>query len=169
MFDPSLGTLNSVTINAMASIDASYGIENLARYARTLNITNSSFGGYIYVAGLIGAGFNSNEQYSLSLGGYDHAIDYAGTSGTIVDTFNDDQTATYNFGPDASFIGTGNMTFAVQADSNAILQTLSNIAAIFNTTGEASVTVTYGYTAVPEPTTMVILAMMGLVLKCKKR
>ncbi|OHB52287.1 MAG: hypothetical protein A2Y12_19370 [Planctomycetes bacterium GWF2_42_9] len=61
------------------------------------------------------------------------------------------------------------MTFAVQADAMAMVQTLSNFAAIFNTTGDASVTVTYDYTAVPEPTTMAILAIMGLVLKCKKR
>ena len=168
-FDPSLGTLNSITLNAIASIDASFGIENLIRYARTLNLSNSYMMGYVYITGLVGASFNENQPYYLSLGVFDGTVDYAGTSGTIVDTFGDSQTAAYNIGPDPSFIGTGNMTFAVQADAMAMVQTLSNFAAIFNTTGDASVTVTYDYTAVPEPTTMAILAIMGLVLKCKKR
>lgn len=177
-FNSSLGTLNSITINLSTALQGDLGFENLKKFTGgTFNFSTQNVYAYL-VLGLSGSGgmlmsnYTDNQTYTVTLAKYDGTIDYAGTSGTIVTTFSDADTQTYADFTDAGFLtqftGTGNMDFTITSDSLSQLGLPSNSAAIINLTGQASVSITYDYTPIPEPATIAFLSISGLFLKRRK-
>jgi hypothetical protein len=175
-FNSSLGILNSITINLSTALQGDLGFENLKKFTGgTFNFSTQNVYAYLVLglsgSGMIMSGYSDSQTYTVTLAKYDGVIDYAGTSGTIVTTFSDADTQTYADFTDAGFLtqftGTGNMDFTIMSDSLSSLGLPSNSAAIINTTGQASVSVTYNYT-VPEPATMAVLSLGGLLFKRKK-
>lgn len=174
-FDSSLGTLNSVTMNLSTALQGSLGFENLKRFAGgTFNVSTNNIYAYISL-GLSGSGgmlmssYTDNQTYTVTLAKYDGTIDYAGTSGTTIATFSDADTETFTTSSSLEqFIGTGNILFNIINDASAPLGLPTNSAAIINTTGQASVSIDYDYTPIPEPATIAIFSLSGLFLKRKK-
>lgn len=170
-FNPALGTLNSVTITFHTALQGSLGFENLKKFGGNFSIVTNNITAYILLGGgICASGYSDNQTYTVTLGAYDGTTDYAGTSGTEVASFSDDDTMPFFFNaPDsmAQFIGTGNMTFTTQTFSMMPLGLPTNSEASVNTTGEASVTIAYDYTPVPEPMTIAILSFAGLLLRKK--
>lgn len=175
-FNSSLGTLDSVTIDLSTALQASLGFENLKKFAGG-DFSVATQGSYAYFTLLLnGVGFGSmsfytdSQTYTVTLAKYDGTTDYAGTSGTIVASFSDTDTQTITIsdpGYLAQFIGAGNMIFDVLTYSATPLGLPSNSAAIINTTGQAGASITYNYT-IPEPATIAVLSLGGLLLKRKK-
>lgn len=170
-FNPALGTLNSVTMELSTAIESSLGFENLVSFERPNIQVTTSVHGYIALGYMLMSNFTGGQTHILTIGAFDGIIDYAGTSGTILETYSDADTGTFNlpFGSDFSqYIGLGSVLFPLITDSfTDHITKPANSAAIYNTTAEASVTITYDYTPVPEPATIAILAIGGLFLKRK--
>ncbi|HBG27463.1 MAG: hypothetical protein A2Y10_02720 [Planctomycetes bacterium GWF2_41_51] len=171
-FDSSLGTLNSVTITFYTALQGSLGFENLKQFGGNFSIsTNNIYAAVVIGGGICASNYNDNQMYTATLGAYDGTTDYAGTSGTILATYSDSDTMPFFFNtPDsmAQFLGTGNMTFTTQTFSMMSLGLPTNSEAAINTTGQASVTISYDYTPVPEPATIAILSLGGLFLFKRK-
>jgi hypothetical protein len=169
-FDASLGTLNSVTINVSSAIQGSLGFENLKRFAGGNFAINVNTHAWVGVDYLIMSNFLDNQTYNTMLGAYDNNLDYAGTSGTILTTYSDADNAEITFFSDfGRFLGNSFVNFVVLTEAMADhIGKPANSSAELLTTGQASVTVSYDYTPVPEPVTIAILAFSGLVLRFKR-
>ncbi|OQA01193.1 MAG: hypothetical protein BWY69_01456 [Planctomycetes bacterium ADurb.Bin401] len=170
-FNPALGTLNSVTITFHTALQGSLGFENLKRFGGNFTVVTNNIMAYVVIGGgICSSGYTDNQTYNVTLGAYDGSTDYAGTSGIEVAALSDDDTVPFFLNaPDsmAQFIGTGNMTFTTQTFSMMPLGLPTNSEAAVNTTGQASVTIEYDYTPVPEPMTIAILSFAGLLLRKK--
>ncbi|MEN6384435.1 MAG: PEP-CTERM sorting domain-containing protein [Phycisphaerales bacterium] len=169
-FDSSLGTLNSVTVNFSTAIQGSVGFENLKRFAGgNFAITVNTHGMVVLDYAVI-SNFLDQQTYNTTLGAYDGTLDYAGTSGTILATYSDADTMQYTLTSDFTrFLGNSNVIFPILAESVAdSISKPSNSSSELNTTGQASVTVTYDFTPVPEPATIAVLALGGLLFKRKR-
>jgi hypothetical protein len=175
-FNSSLGTLNSITMNLSTAIQASFGYENLKKFTGgTFNVSTNNIYGYLVLglngSGIIGSNYSDNQTYTATVTAYDGTTDYAGTSGKTVATFSDADTQTITLSDASSlamFTGTGNMNFTTLTDAQNMFTVPANSAAIINTTGQASTSVTYDYTPIPEPATIAFLSLCGLFIKRKK-
>ena len=172
-FDTSLGTLNSITLTLSTALQGSLGFENLKKFTGG-DFSVSASGTYAYLTlGINGSpimwsDYSDSQTYTVTLAKYDGTIDYAGTSGTNVATFSDADTITIPIGPgETLFLGSGSVYFTIVTGSSASLVVPSNSAAIIDTTAQASVSVTYDYTPVPEPVTIAILGLGGLLFRRK--
>jgi hypothetical protein len=168
-FDSSLGTLNSVTMDISTAIQVSLGFENLVRYDGGNFEIPVGVHGYVVVASMVMSNYAYNQNYVVTLGAFDGTLDYAGTSGTIFATYSDADNGVFTQYSDFDrFIGSGSVPFNILTDAGADhLGLPANSSAIINTTAQASVSVTYDYTPVPEPATIALLCLSGLLLKRK--
>jgi hypothetical protein len=169
-FDSSLGTLNSVSVNVSTAIQGSVGFENLKRFTGGNFAVTVNVHGYVALDYMVMSNYQDQQNYNVILGAYDGALDYAGTSGTILATYSDADNMQYTIGYDFSrFLGTSNVIFSVLAEAVADhIAKPANSSADLLTTGQASVTVTYDYSPVPEPATIVVLSIAGLFLRRRK-
>jgi hypothetical protein len=180
-FDSSLGTLNSVSIAASTALQAELGFENIKTTGGgTFSIYTywpSDPTQYTYAdinlsfnsSNILTSGYSDAHQYTKTLAVFDGTIDYAGTSGAILANFSDaDNTSMFYNSSLAQFIGTGNLTFGLLTNAfTALSVSGGNGATSMATIGQASVSVTYDYTPVPEPVTLAILSIGGLLLRRK--
>lgn len=169
-FDPLLGNLNSVTIDFSTAIQGDLLFENLVKYTGGTFQINTQVGAMVSLGAVMSSYMGSSTGYAVTVAKYDGVLDFAGTSGTTVASFSDADNATVTLisGLDA-FIGTGlTAPFPLMTDSMSTIGIPHNSAACVNTTASASVTVTYNYTPpIPEPATMSILALGGLLFRRK--
>lgn len=177
-FNSTLGTLTSVSISASTALQASLGYENTKTTGGTFNIyTYWTFDPTEYTHANVELSFNSSpiltsgyadaKKYTKALSAYDGITDYAGTSGAILANFSDADTTSMLYNSSlAPFIGSGNLTFGLLSNAYTALQTPSNGSTQIATTGQASVSVVYDYTPIPipEPSTIAILSLGGLLL-----
>jgi hypothetical protein len=171
-FDSTLGTLNSVTMDISAAIQASLGFENLKKFAGPDIEISASVHGYVIVGSMLMSNYVDQQTYTLSLGAFDGVIDYAGTSGTTVATYSDADNEVFIQTSDFDrFIGTGSVLFNLMTEAfTDHLAIPANSSAIVNATGQASVLITYDYTPapVPEPATIALLCLGGLAMRKRK-
>jgi hypothetical protein len=176
-FDSSLGTLNSATINLSTALQGSLGFENLKKFTGgNFNVSTNNIYASLVISlngsGIMMSNYMDNQTYTVTLAAYDGTTDYAGTSGTIVANFSDADTQTVSLSDPsflAQFIGTGDLLFNIITDSLTPLSLPSNSSAIINTTGQASASITYDYTPIPEPATVCLISIGALSLIQRKK
>ncbi len=156
-FDPSLGTLNSVTIAFDGQIVGNARVESLDAQARTLTFSLSGNLTLIestntLINPLFEESISASDSFNASA--FDDDIDFEGTSGT---TFNG-LTATLsgeNFYDTADvlnfFTGDDNVEFLFSSSSEGGVTGPANIASIISTQAGSSVTVTYDFIGAPRP------------------
>lgn len=187
LFDPSLGHLQSVQITVTGQLVGGWQYENTsltkpstaftANYAmdQTLEITQGALS-YLSMA----TSAATNGMVILSMPKYDGTIDGSGTSGAAIPIINatQSQVFTYTTAPTlAAFIGLGQTDFQIAANESDTITTQSKPGNFWLGTtsqGAATIDIQYTYTptvaAVPEPSTIFLLGIGGLVLgfaRCK--
>jgi hypothetical protein len=184
-FDPSLGTLESVKLDYSVDADGWLGFENTTAIPPA-SVTLKTYSGTLsnptdWTYGNLGLKFGSQTLASVSwtdaqnyvftgLTAYDGTTDWAGTSGkqTVYLDKHDGGSTTYTTGLDM-FIGASPLKLTYDLDGTAeIVLGFSggNGSAKINTTGAGQVSIAYTY--VPEPATMALLGLGGLLLRKKK-
>ncbi|GAX36195.1 choice-of-anchor E domain-containing protein [Nodularia sp. NIES-3585] len=177
-FNPSLGTLNSVTLDFNSLITGEAGFENRgARAARVtvklaaeVNLTNSDLE--------LSPPFPIlpvNEQ-SYLVTAYDGVTDFGGTSGRTLEELiaTRSTTKTFNSVPDlAVFTGIGNLDFLYTAIAESTVTGSGNLRFFVDTLAQADLTVIYDYDpkTVPEPSAALgigLFAGIGLLSQRKK-
>ena len=174
-FNPGMGTLNSVTLTLNGILDQTLKYENMdgagqyvkyffssenedkTRCEYSLSFTGGSLGTTIY-----------NAPSYINIPTYDGTLDYAGTSGATHE-FNLTQSANnvYIDGGMSPFVGTGSVAFNASATGwMVVTYSGGNMSLAPNTLAGANVTVAYDYT-IPEPATMALLSLGGLLLRRK--
>ena len=167
-FNPALGTLTSVVISASQDVAVSGTVTNTA-------ITTQSFtfrAGSQLTLNLPGSlgtleplPLGSTSSYTLSAGD-------SASYGPFTHTASDSQTFTAALDM-ALFEGTGNLTLpGTTASQEVISGGGGNISAALTTLSGAVVSVTYNYTAIPEPSSMGSLACLvgtGMFLRVRRR
>ena len=166
-FNPSLGQLNSVTVELTGTQSGQGGIENTqlkqgnsftVRLLGHLSFEMPGLGSLLtWDAALV------NE--AVDLGKHDLAIDYAGTSGAAWSaTVRDGVSRSFNDALHlAAFTGVGVVSAPVSAWAESVIDGPSNRRASFDTTAAGQLVVRYDYLAapagmVPEPGTWALMA-----------
>lgn len=155
-FDPSLGTLSSVTLECVAELNATWGIENKDAQAKdyTGNITAT-------VTFELPSGFfdqssvapQAQASQAVSLGSFDGVVDYSGTSGATISGI----TASGSESPTnpvlSMFLASlGDTTFDLLVGATASTSTTGggSVSEYYLTQAKGTATVTYTYVPVPE-------------------
>lgn len=179
-FDSSLGTLLNVKLDYALSADGWLGYENKTNAGNksvktfinpTTDPENVTHGDILLNFGattLSSVNWYLTDTYTFYTSVFDGTLDYAGTSGwsTVYLAKTGGGSITYDSGLD-SFIGNGNVQLNLIGSAYMLLGTTggNNVTKTI-TTGTGNVTITYEY--VPEPATMSLLALGGLLLRRKK-
>ncbi len=172
LFDPSLGTLNSVEFMLTGEIEGDLRWESLDAAPTTVDLKlqatitlqrpdNSVLVVTIPVANI-----------SDPVSAFDGLIDFGGTSGgemlglmaSTTESF-----TTFDAADLALFTGVGNIVLPVSAEGTSTGSGAGNLLLQFNTDAGAGVIVKYNFTPIPEPSTALLvvggLVGVGLVLK----
>jgi len=150
-FDPSLGSLHSISFGLSGTLQGSIGIENLeptpttvySGLSSTIALSPPGAGQVLAVTPYVGADAN--------LGAFDGSIDFAGASGRTFANLTNTQSVATTYtagagGPQlatAPYIGTGNVALPVSATANAGISGPLDLAAYTQAAAGANVSVTY--------------------------
>jgi protocatechuate 3,4-dioxygenase beta subunit len=147
-FDPSLGTLVSVSITNSGSITSDIQVENTSTSSSSL--INGTVGGSLTLTGPNGLSILTNlSQYagSYSATAYDGHLDFSGTSGDDFGskTANGTNTITLSGNDLTAFIGTGSVQLTENAVATSHATGGGNLVVSASSTATAQVTVVYHY------------------------
>jgi len=165
LYDPSLGSLQSVYIAASESVNINGTVENTStgpqsftfRAGSLLTVTLPGTLGFLQPSPLALA-----QAYNLPAGG---TAPYGPVNAS--DSVNYTYTAPVDM---AWFIGTGTFTLPGFTQTQELIAGGGgNIIAVLSTTAGASVQVQYNFIPVPEPSSLVLLALGGSVMLLRKR
>lgn len=164
-FDASLGTLNSVTVSFLGTINGTLQVEYLG-----LPVSGNFYPSAYTYYGLSSSVWTdsgyaqTSRTFSLSGTGYDGTTDYGGTSGaTFTDvsaTYSDSASFSSSLG---AFIGTGSLAFNVSTiapqGSGIYGPTGNQYMQLFTQQADGFLQISYDYTptAVPEPQSQALL------------
>jgi hypothetical protein len=174
-FDPSLGTLNSITFELDGHVEGGAKFESLdsSPTTVTMNLTadielqRPDTSTIVITTPLV--------QTVDSVTAYDSVLDFGGTSGKTYAGLSADDSDSAVSPPPASdlvlFTGLGNITLPVEAKGASSGSGAGNLILQFNTSASADVKVTYDYEPIPEPSTLGLLSMgiMGLLAHLWRR
>jgi hypothetical protein len=177
-FDSSLGTLNSVTLTLNASMSQTLMYENLdGPGSITFEITGGQKTRCEYAVSFTGGSqlladtILNTPTYLFEA--FDGGFDFGGTSGaTHVVGLSQSSGNVYTGVDMAAFVGTGVLDLSLTTGAHgasAWQATSGNIAVGVSTIAGAEVSVAYDYTAVPEPATIGLLSLGGLLLARRRR
>ena len=166
-FDPSLGTLNSVTFNLQGAEHAEQDVENRGGTGSTIVATSTGtmtlFLGASPLVVTVPTVVNT-----FNATAFDTFLDFAGTSGA---SFTTDSTTTSNFFTDSapgdltSFTGVGNISLPITAAGSSSASGGGNTTSSFTQTGATFASVTYHFTPteVPEASTYGSIGAVAIV------
>jgi hypothetical protein len=172
LFDPSLGTLDSVSFTMTGYVQGTGQFESLDAtpstvtmdLAATLKLKRPS--GSTLVISL--PDFNTSDNVTA----YDGITDFGGTSGKTYSNVGANDTESVNTSSPSDmtlFTGVGNITLPVSATGSSNASGPGNIVESFATTAWADVSVTYNYQVVPEPSTLALLGIGAIGLLAWRR
>lgn len=174
-FDPSLGTLNSIsfTLDGHAEGTAKFESEDLSPTTVTMDLSailelqRPDLTNLVVTIPVVST--------SDDVTAYDNVFDYGGTSGRTYTNLsaNKSESATTSSASDKTlFTGTGFITLPVVGNGASTGSGGGNLTTQFTTQASASASVTYDYTAVPEPGSLLALASgllpLGLLIRRKR-
>ena len=167
-FDPSLGTLNWVSISITGTVLGTARAESMDSAPTMLSLDLSAIETLTTPLTSILASVAPDAHLSFAATAYDGTLDFGGTSGTTVSGLSASASANnVRFGSGSiydEFVGTGNIQLSLNARGSSFGSGAGNLLTQFTTQASAVVTVTYDYAApVPEPAS-VSLCAAGLCL-----
>jgi len=151
-FIPSMGTLNSITLDLSAIFNYGTQFENKSPNSGS-TVTKTIDQRLTIGSTLLDTG-NANYSRNWTVGKYDGLVDYAGTSGFTVSDTNGATNVHLTFtGADmASYIGTGTLPLAVSSYADFSGGFTGGNGSFINTQNfNTAATVTYDYTPTPIP------------------
>ncbi len=167
-FDPSLGTLQMVTIGLAGVVQGNASAESLDASPATVNL---NLGASITATGPVALSVNVTpvNMQVFNASAFDGVIDFAGTSGiAFTNVTGSDTDSSMLTAPPADlspYIGLGNVIIGIGALGNSSGSGAGNLITQFQTQAGAEVTITYKYdtgtTSTPEPATLLGLMAFG--------
>ncbi len=168
-FNPSLGTLTSVTLTLAGTATGSIRFESLDAQAAAIlaNLTASISASGPAALAITTVPLSST---TTNVTAYDGTIDFGGTSGRTLDPLSatDTQSSSLSSGF-GSYVGTNNVTINLSANGNSTVSGSGNIVTNLSQKAGGIATLTYTYTPVPEPATMAVLSIGALGLLRRRR
>ncbi len=167
-FDPSLGSLQSVTFQLAAHVEGTAQFESLDAQPATVNMTLGAILSLLRPDNSVIVTAAPSVSTSDNVTAFDTVIDFAGTSGKIYPNLTADASNSVQFTspPDdlSAYIGAGTFNVTATAAGNSYGSGAGNLILLFRTTPSAAAEVTYEYTPVPEPSSLIALWFGGLSL-----
>ncbi len=175
-FDPTQGTLNSITVTGNVFTGGSHGFENLEPNAsNTISQTHNSSvnlnlpGGGAFIPSTL-LDITTPPGPTITLPQFDGTLDFGGTSGRSFNGLSAtgaNQSTVLTGAALAAFIGTGNVNFAGNSNNTSSANGTGNQASTFTTNSGGNVSLAYNFTpfapppppAIPEPTTLALLSV----------
>lgn len=161
MFDPALGTLNSISFTLNGTVMGQVKVENQnATPATVSTCLQSTLTLFRPDATILVVSIPSIiRQFNASA--FDGVLDYSGTSGITYPVTSASKIETVSglssAADKALFTGPGTISLPVSAAGLAGGSGAANLAMLFSAESGASASVTYDYTAVPEPSSLLAL------------
>jgi hypothetical protein len=176
-FDSSMGTLLNVKIDGGIRANGTIGFENTTANPYTGSIatyfgdpvqsTNGTLELKFNGAAIADVAWDVQEIYSMNLTAFDGGYDFTGTSGFLrTYLFKIDNANLYYDNGLSAFIGGSTVNFDLIGNAVSAISMPGNGMSQVITIGQGDVTITYEY--IPEPMTMALMGIGGLLLRKKK-
>lgn len=174
-FDPALGTLNSISFVLFGHVEGTAKFESMDAapavitmdLSAMLKLKRPDLTDLVVTIPVASTSDNASA--------FDGTIDFGGTSGNTYGglSANDTESATTSTAADkALFTGLGSIVLPVTASGASTGSGAGNLLLQFQTSASAWATVTYDYTAVPEPSSLLALmsglGVIGLAIRRKR-
>lgn len=155
---PQFDEMGGARILVKATIEWSAGVAGMAQVESedlVPRVTTATLAADILMTGPSGFSVNPmpSDNRVFMASAYDGTTDFAGTSGAMFDDIAAGETGMEMFTNPldlTAFIGSGDVTFPVDANAMSTVTGPGNVSQILNTDASASVTVTYEYIDIPQ-------------------
>lgn len=176
-FDPSLGTLDGITFTLAGHVEGTARLENLETIPANITVNLSALLKMMRPDTSVIVVTIPVVSVTELIPEFDGVVDFAGLSGRTHENLAADHSETVVSPPPASdlilFSGMGDIILPVSAEGFSSGSGAGNLLLQFNTLASAEATVTYDYTAVPEPSGLLALltgigGLAGLVTRFRR-
>lgn len=165
-FNPLLGTLNAISIAFTATVAGSIEVENTSVNPGTINSQLSAAVSLKLSNVTIGNVNASSGLFLDALPAFDGNLNFVGASSAAHTAISVSQSTTFAVLPAdfAAYTGVGTLPLGVSAIGTSSASGSGNFASYFTTGAAGAATVTYTFTAVPEPSSLAFVALGSLGL-----
>ena len=146
-FDPTLGTLTSVTINNIATTTDTVQLESQDTQPTTL-IANTTITTSLTGPGVSGLTTTANDSVSFNATAFDGVIDFGGTSGHDFGPRSQTRTQSTTITDPATlsaYLGTGTLTFSSTSTGTSSVLGSGNVVQIIGTSSGQTIQIVYNY------------------------
>ena len=171
-FDSSLGILQSIKLTLAGQVQGDASYENLGAGPASVTLSLQAALKLQRPDGSVLAEIIPLASITANPSAYDGSINFAGSSGGtyigLSDSITEISTIT-NPADLALFTGPGTIDLGFSATGSSTGTGAGNLITSFSTKAAGQVEVVYEYTTIPEPATMGLLALGGLLLRRKRK